>query len=241
MRLKIGKKLKTTCHNSKFTGSHQKRVNTLCTYYFVVDCSRVARILQGGGRGFFGSSMQPKTNLTQIFISLKLDWGGFFVKIWWSPKKKEKKCLLRNLKGFSGRNQKFKVFSRRMQVISNKKRSSPKFKGFLRPKLKIQRVFLAEIRWSQNKRKKKERSLPTLSELQNQTNPLFWSKQRQVLHNFGSRIFLGGAVFIFGAKIGLKSTKNVLFCIFFRPMGGSSSPHPPAVYATGRLSRTVIC
>ena len=77
------------------------------------------------------------------------------------------------------------------------------------------------------KKKKKERSSPTLSELQNQKNPLFWSKQRQVLHNFDSRIFFGGAVFIFGAKIGLKNTKNVLFCIFFRPMGGSSSPHPP--------------
>ena len=34
----------------------------------------------------------------------------------------------------------------------------------------------------------------------------------------------GGAVFIFGAKIGLKSTKNVLFCILFRPMGGLERP-----------------
>ena len=72
MRLKIGKKLKTASYNSKFTDSYQKRVNTLCTYYFIVDCSRVARILQGGG-GFFGSLIQPKTKLTQIFISLKLD------------------------------------------------------------------------------------------------------------------------------------------------------------------------
>ena len=30
----------------------------------------------------------------------------------------------------------------------------------------------------------------------------------------------GGAVFIFGAKTGLKSTKNMRFCILFRPMGG---------------------
>ena len=34
----------------------------------------------------------------------------------------------------------------------------------------------------------------------------------------------GGAVFCFGAKIGLKSTKNLLFCILFRPMGEGSSP-----------------
>ena len=52
MRLKIGKKSKTASHHSKFTDSYQKRVNTLCTYYFIVDCSRVARISQGGG-GFF--------------------------------------------------------------------------------------------------------------------------------------------------------------------------------------------
>ena len=52
MRLKIGKKLKTARHNSKFTGSYQKRVNTLCTYYFIVDCSRVTRISQRGGLKF---------------------------------------------------------------------------------------------------------------------------------------------------------------------------------------------
>ena len=35
-----------------------------------------------------------------------------------------------------------------------------------------------------------------------------------------------GAVFILGAKIGFKATKNVLFCILFRPMGGYGSPRP---------------
>ena len=53
MRPKIGKKLKTAGHNSKFTDSYQKRVNTLCTYYFIVDCSRVARISQRGGGLFW--------------------------------------------------------------------------------------------------------------------------------------------------------------------------------------------
>ena len=48
MRLKIGKKLKRASHNLKFTDSYQKRVNTLCTYHFIVDCSRVARISQRG-------------------------------------------------------------------------------------------------------------------------------------------------------------------------------------------------
>ena len=49
MRLKIGKKLKTASHNSKFTNSYQTRVKTLCTNYFIVDCSRVATISQRGG------------------------------------------------------------------------------------------------------------------------------------------------------------------------------------------------
>ena len=39
----------------------------------------------------------------------------------------------------------------------------------------------------------------------------------------------GGAIFIFGAKIGLKSTKNVIFCMLFRPMEGLEPPG----YATG--------
>ena len=35
----------------------------------------------GWGGGFFGNLIEPKTNLTQIFIRLKLDSGGFTVKI----------------------------------------------------------------------------------------------------------------------------------------------------------------
>ena len=32
----------------------------------------------------------------------------------------------------------------------------------------------------------------------------------------------GGAIFVFRAKIGLKSAKNGVFCMLFRPMGGYS-------------------
>ena len=39
------------------------------------------------------------------------------------------------------------------------------------------------------------------------------------------------AVFIFGAKLGLKSTKNVLSCILFKPMG-ATAPSAPFGYAT---------
>ena len=117
-----------------------------------------------------------------------------------------------------------------------KKKSSPKFKGFFRPQLKIQRVFLAEIRWSQ----KKKRSSPTLSELQNQKNPLFWSKQRQVLHNFGSQIPLGGLFSFLEQKSASKALKTCYFAYISGQWASSSSLHPPAGYATGRLSTTVI-
>ena len=56
----------------------------------------------------------------------------------------------------------------------------------------------------------------------------FLVQKQQVLHNFCSPIPSGGgAVFIFGAKIGLKSTKNALFCILFRPMGRATAFHAP--------------
>ena len=43
-----------------------------------------------------------------------------------------------------------------------------------------------------------------------------------------------GAVFNFSPKIGLKSTKNVRFCLLHTPMGGLEPPPPPPPgYATG--------
>ena len=44
------------------------------------------------------------------------------------------------------------------------------------------------------------------------------------------RIHWWGAIFVSSAKIGLKTAKNVVFCILFRPF---SSPAPPG-YATAR-------
>ena len=113
-------------------------------------------------------------------------------------------------------------FSGRMQVISNKKKGLHRnSKGFSCQNQKFRGVF-----WPKLGDLQKNRSSPTLGELLNQKTPLFWSKQRQVLYNFDSQILWGGAVFIFGAKISLKSTRNVLFCIFFRPMGEARAPPP---------------
>ena len=38
---------------------------------------------------------------------------------------------------------------------------------------------------------------------------------------------MGWAIFNFSQKIGLKSTKNVRFCILHKPMGGLEPPPPP--------------
>ena len=39
---------------------------------------------------------------------------------------------------------------------------------------------------------------------------------------------MGGSIFNFSQKIGLKSTKNMRFCILHKPMGGlEPSPAPP--------------
>ena len=52
----------------------------------------------------------------------------------------------------------------------------------------------------------------------------------------GGSFRMGGAVFHFSQKIGLKSTKNMRFCILHKPMGGARAPpRPPPGYATGYL------
>ena len=44
---------------------------------------------------------------------------------------------------------------------------------------------------------------------------------------------MGGAIFHFSHKIGLKSTKSMRFCILHKPMGGLEPPlPPPPCYAT---------
>ena len=43
----------------------------------------------------------------------------------------------------------------------------------------------------------------------------------------GGLFSYGGAVFHFPQKIGLKSTKNMRFCILYKPMGGARAPPAP--------------
>ena len=60
MRLKIGKKLKTASHKSKFTDSYQTRVNTLCTYYLIVDLQLGSQDFAKGGGAFLEVSFNRK-------------------------------------------------------------------------------------------------------------------------------------------------------------------------------------
>ena len=108
-----------------------------------------------------------------------------------------------------------------------KKRSSPKLRLIFRPKSKIQTFFLPKNRWSPNKKKNSSPELRLIFWLKSEIQTLFQAESRHVLHNFGTQFLLGGAVFNFSPTIGLKSTKNVRFCILHKPMGGGSSPPPP--------------
>ena len=109
------------------------------------------------------------------------------------------------------------------QVIFKKKRSSPKLKRF----------FLAEIRWSPKKKGLHQNSvtLPDQLWVSSKKRKLYFSgPNNSTSFTTSAPQFRwgGGAVFIFGAKICLKSTKNALFYILFRPMGGCYSPPPLA-------------
>ena len=66
---------------------------------------------------------------------------------------------------------------------------------------------------------------------------LFHSESRHLLHNFGTQFPLGGAVFNFSQKIGLKSTKNVRFCILHKPMGGLELPPLATLLSSNALTK----
>ena len=83
-----------------------------------------------------------------------------------------------------------------------------KFKAFFPPKIK----------WSPKKKKKK-----VFAKIQGD----FSSKISQVQTFQGGLFSYWGAIFHFLQKIGLKSTKNMRFCILHKPMGGARAPPPP--------------
>ena len=90
------------------------------------------------------------------------------------------------------------------------------FKGFFRPKL-----------GDLQKKKKK-----VFAKIHGDFSPNFGKFKRMR----GGSFRMGGAIFHFSQKIGLKSTKNIRFCILHKPMGGARAPPaPPPGYATGYM------
>ena len=87
------------------------------------------------------------------------------------------------------------------------------FKGFFRPKL------------GDLQKKKKKKGL-------RQYSGRFFSQFRKFKRMRGGSFRMGGAIFHFSQKIGLKSTKNMRFCILHKPMGGLEPPPAPPPLAT---------
>ena len=152
-------------------------------------------------------------------ISLKArKFEGFFRPKSGGLQKEKKKVFAEIESDFSAEIRNSKVFSAQSQVVSKKKekkRSSPKLSLIFRPKSKIQRFFPPKIRWSP----KKKRSSPKLS--------LIFRPNSEIQTFQGVLFSYGGAIFNFSQKIGLKSIKNVRFCILRKPMGGAPAPPPP--------------
>ena len=174
---------------------------------------------------------------SKVFVGRNQKFKGFFpAEYWWSPNKKKRSSP--KFKGFfqpkseiqgfvSGRNQKLKSFFRpnagdlqqKKGLYRNSKDFScrnQKLKGFFWPKSgDLQKIGLHRL-WVSSWTKKLHYSGPNNAKSFTTSAP---------------KSLWGGAVFIFGAKIGLKSTRNVLFCIFFTPMGEARAP-PPSPLAT---------
>ena len=96
-------------------------------------------------------------------------------------------------------------------------RKHRKFKRFFRPKL-----------GDLQKKKKKKKKKKAFAKIQSDFSPKF----RKFKRLRGGSFRMGGAIFHFSQKIGLKNTKYMRFCILHKPMGGLEPPPPPPGYAT---------
>ena len=168
---------------------------------------------KGGGGGFFERVRKVQRTLTRIFIVLESVSHGLS-EIW---------------DGISWKALKFKRFFRsKTDGLQKKKRSSPKLSLIFRPKSEIQTIFQPINRWSPKKKKRSSPKLSLIFRPKSEIQTLFHTDSRHLLHNFGTQFSLrGGAVFNFSPKIGLKSNKNVRFCILHKPMALAPPPRPP--------------
>ena len=145
------------------------------------------------------------------------------------------------------------------EIWDEMSRKDRKFKGFFRPEL-------GDLQKKKKKKKKKKKVFAKIksdfsAEIRNSyvfsAQNLVISKKNNGLRQNSRRFFSqfrnfkrlrggyfrmgGGAIFHFSQKIGLKTTKNMRFCILHKPNGGGSSPPapppppPPPGYATAVL------
>ena len=121
----------------------------------------------------------------------------------------------------SRKDRKFKGFFRQksgdLQKKKKKERFSPKFRVFFGRNPKFKGFFRQKLGDLQ---KKKKRSSPKF-------RAIFLPKFRKFKRLRGGSFRMGGAIFHFLQKIGLKSTKNMRFYILHKPMGGLEPPPAP--------------
>ena len=134
----------------------------------------------------------------------------------------------------SRKDRKFKRFFRQTLGDLQKKKKKKK-KVFA----KIQSDFSAEIQNSnvfsaQNQVISKKKTKKTKKRSSPKFKAIFLPKFRNFKRFRGGSFRMGGAIFNFSQKIGLKSTKNMRFCILHKPMGGARAPPPPPGYATAQ-------
>ena len=97
----------------------------------------------------------------------------------------------------------------------------PKIETNFLGKLGNSKVFSAQNQVvSKKKKKKKKKGL-------HRNWDWFFGPNRKFKRLRGGCFPIGGAIFNFSQKIGLKSTKNVRFCILHKSMGGLEPPRPP--------------
>ena len=198
---------------------------------------------KGGGGGLFWKSEKSANDLDPNF---DCSWNQFHTVC---PKIQTKFLgKLGNSKVFSAQNQvvsktkktKKKVFAESLifqpkseiqRFFPPKNRWSPRKKVFAKlesdfsAEIRNSKVFSAQNRWSpKKKKKKKKRSSPKLS--------LIFRPNSEIQTFQGGCFLMGGAIFNFSQKIGLKSIKKCDFEYFTSQWGGGSSPPAPPGYAT---------
>ena len=177
--------------------------------------------------------------------SQDLEKGGAFLKEWEKCKRpwpefslflNQNHTVCPNIeREFLGNLGNSNVFSAQKRVVyKNKKDLHRNWDWFFGQNRKFKRFFPPKNRWS---KKKKKKNLHRNWDWFFDQNRKF--KRHVQYFTISAPNFLwGGAVFNFSPKIGLKSTKNVRFCILHKPMEGlEGGPPAPPGYATASKTR----